>query len=172
MKKFILALLLVFIAVPVANAIDFDRAEDTDMSRFKLLSMSDDRVVFFDTKTIKYKRDAEGKRINDIIDVWQRMYYVSYDMKDDIEKDLSEAGKVINGRENLEFEIYHCYYNIKEKTYAPVQRIVYDEKGKIVYNESFVERYEEIVPGTGGELWLNGISKYVQENNPTIKKRF
>lgn len=172
MKKLAFALLFAFLFIPVAHAFDFNRAEDTDMSRFKLLSMSDDRVVFFDTKTIKYKKDENGKNMYDVIDVWQRMYYISYDMKNDIENDLNEAGKILNRQQALEFEIYHCYYNLKEKTYALVQRIVYDEQGKIVYSENYVEHYEEIVPGTCGELWFNGILKYAKENHSVIKKRF
>lgn len=172
MRRIVFALLLVFLFIPVANAFDFNRAEDTDMSRFKLLSMSDDRVVFFDTKTIKYKKDEQGKNMYNVVDVWQRMYYISYDMKNDIENDLNEAGKILSSRQTLEFEIYHCYYNIKEKTYSPVQRIVYDENGKIIYSENFVEHYEEIVPGTGGEIWFNGIKKYAKENHSIIKKRF
>lgn len=161
LKRFFIAILLILFFVPVAHA--FDWSSHVNTQRFKQLNRNYDWVVYFDTQTVMFKLDEEGKAVKSVIDVWQRHYYVSERNKENIFAELKRYGRA-NEKDLPAYEMYHCVYNLQNRTIKPIQRIIYSENGTVLFSTNFKQEAIVIVPDTEPEIWLNGVVDYVVNN--------
>lgn len=167
LKRFLATIILLLLFVPVANAFDWARHVNTE--RFKQLDRNYDWVVYFDMKTVKFKLDEEGKPVKHVIDVWQRHYYVSDRNKANIFAELKRYGRA-SEKDLPAYEMYHCVYNLQNRTMKPIQRIIYSENGNVLFNTNFKQEAIVIVPDTEPEIWLDGVVDYVLNNSEQVSK--
>lgn len=153
-----------FLFIPVTNAFDWSRHVNNE--RFKPLERSYDWAVYFDIKTIKFRFNDDGVDKH-MIDVWQRHYYISDRNKAKIFNELKRYGRA-SDKDMPAYEMYHCVYNLQNRTITPIQRIIYSENGTVLLNNNFKQEAIVIVPDTEPETWLNGIYEYVVANQEKV----
>ena len=166
LKKAVLTSLLLFLFASVASA-GFAWQEHVDNSKFQLVGHTDSLVAFFDTTTIKLKRDNDGVVIPHMIDVWMIHYFT--DETDAYKRRVFYSG-YINEDVQSKYFLIHKIYDTINGTEAILSIEEYDEYG-MIYKVDYKEVYIPIMPDSINKMGLEVTKRYAQANYAVLASR-
>lgn len=166
LKRAFLLSLLLFCFNSVASA-NFDWQDHVDKSKFQLVGQTDLLIAFFDTTTIKLKRDNDGKVIPNLIDVWMIHYFTD---EQNAYKRREFYSNYINEDIQAKYFIIHKIYDTINGTEAILSIEEYDEYS-LIYKVYYSEVYIPIMPESINQMGLNIIKQYLQDNYAVVVSR-
>lgn len=166
LKNLVIASLLLCLSTSVASA-GFYWQDHVDKDKFQLVGYTNLYVAFFDTTTIKLKRDNDGNIMPHMIDVWMLHYFI--DEQDAYRRRVFYSG-YINEDIQPKYFLIHKIYDTKNGTEAILSIEEYDEYS-LIHKVDYEEVYIPIMPESINEMGLQAVKKYVKSNYEIIALR-
>lgn len=151
---------MIFLLITMIILFSLSVCSAEENNRFIVVEENETGTWAFDSSSVKFGKDNQGKVDPFIIDAW-------------IKTTFTEEYKKTNTRNpTLTYMLSHTQFDMRNKKFRSLKLLFYDDSHKLLYNFSYDNsELEDIVPETFNEVLSAKIGHWILNNIETIKER-